>query len=45
MCDEHQSGSSQAAPQHHQIFAIDAGQEGQVKFSRITMADQGDFPI
>jgi hypothetical protein len=29
----------------NQIFAIDAGQEGKDKFSRITMTDQGDFPI
>jgi hypothetical protein len=29
----------------NQIFAIDAGQEGNDKFSRITIADQGDFPI
>lgn len=29
----------------NQIFAIDAGQEGNDKFSRITMTDQGDFPI
>ncbi len=31
--------------EENQIFAIDAGQEGRDKFSRITMADQGDFPI
>jgi hypothetical protein len=31
--------------EENQIFAIDAGQEGNDKFSRITMADQGDFPI
>ncbi len=31
--------------EENQIFAIDAGQEGQNKFSRITIADQGDFPI
>jgi hypothetical protein len=31
--------------EENQIFAIDAGQEGKDKFSRITMADQGDFPI
>ena len=31
--------------EENQIFAIDAGQEGKEKFSRITMADQGDFPI
>ena len=31
--------------EENQIFAIDAGQEGNGKFSRITMTDQGDFPI
>jgi hypothetical protein len=31
--------------EENQIFALDAGQEGKDKFSRITMADQGDFPI
>ncbi len=31
--------------EENQIFAIDAGQEGNDKFSRITMTDQGDFPI
>jgi hypothetical protein len=31
--------------EENQVFAIDAGQEGNDKFSRITMADQGDFPI
>ena len=31
--------------EENQIFAIDAGQEGKEKFARITMADQGDFPI
>lgn len=31
--------------EENQVFAIDAGQEGKDKFSRITMADQGDFPI
>jgi hypothetical protein len=31
--------------EENQIFAIDAGQEGNNKFSRITMSDQGDFPI
>jgi len=31
--------------EENQIFAIDAGQEGKEKFSRMTMADQGDFPI
>ncbi len=29
----------------NQIFAIDAGQEGNDRFSRITILDQGDFPI
>lgn len=31
--------------EENQIFALDAGQEGKNKFSRITIADQGDFPI
>jgi hypothetical protein len=31
--------------EENQVFAIDAGQEGKDKFSRITMTDQGDFPI
>jgi len=31
--------------EENQIFAIDAGQEGNDKFSYITIADQGDFPI
>src|SRR5215471_3272865 len=31
--------------EENQVFAIDAGQEGNDKFSRITMTDQGDFPI
>lgn len=31
--------------EENQIFAIDAGQEGNDKFSHITMSDQGDFPI
>lgn len=31
--------------EENQIFAIDAGQEGREKFSHITIADQGDFPI
>jgi hypothetical protein len=31
--------------EENQIFAIDAGQEGKDEFSRITMTDQGDFPI
>jgi hypothetical protein len=28
--------------EENQIFAIDAGQEGKEKFSRITMVDQGN---
>ncbi len=31
--------------EENQIFALDAGQEGKDKFSRITIADQGDYPI
>jgi hypothetical protein len=31
--------------EENQVFALDAGQEGKDKFSRITIADQGDFPI
>lgn len=31
--------------EENQIFAMDAGQEGKEKFARITMIDQGDFPI
>src|ERR1700722_11200360 len=31
--------------EENQIFALDAGQEGKDKFSRVTMLDQGDFPI
>jgi hypothetical protein len=31
--------------EENQIFAIDAGQEGNDKFSYITIADQGNFPI
>ena len=31
--------------EENQVFAIDAGQEGKDKFSRISMVDQGDFPI
>lgn len=31
--------------EENQIFAIDAGQEGNDKFSHITMTDQGDYPI
>jgi len=31
--------------EENQIFAIDGGQEGKDKFSRITMVDQGNFPI
>ena len=31
--------------EENQISAIDAGQEGEEKFSRITMMDQGNYPI
>jgi hypothetical protein len=31
--------------EENQVFAIDAGQDGSDKFSRITLVDQGDFPI
>jgi hypothetical protein len=31
--------------EENQILAIDAGQEGKDKFSRIAMVDQGDFPV
>ncbi len=31
--------------EENQIFALDAGQEGDRKFSRIVISDQGDFPI
>jgi hypothetical protein len=31
--------------EENQIFALDAGQEGKDKFSRITIADQGDYPV
>jgi hypothetical protein len=31
--------------EENQVFAIDAGQEGRDKFSLITIADQGDYPI
>jgi hypothetical protein len=31
--------------EENQVFAVDAGQEGKNKFSRITMADQGDYPM
>lgn len=31
--------------EENQVFAIDAGQEGSTKFSQITIADQGDYPI
>jgi hypothetical protein len=31
--------------EENQIFAIDAGQEGKDKFSRLTMVDQGNYPI
>ncbi|HET9408840.1 MAG TPA: hypothetical protein VFO39_16480 [Candidatus Sulfotelmatobacter sp.] len=31
--------------EENQVFAIDAGQEGNNKFSQISIVDQGDFPI
>ena len=31
--------------EENQVFAIDAGQEGNDKFSRITIVDQGNYPI
>jgi hypothetical protein len=31
--------------EENQIFALDAGQEGKDKFSRITITDQGDYPV
>ena len=31
--------------EENQIFSLDAGQEGKDKFSRITIADQGDYPV
>ena len=31
--------------EENQIFALDAGEEGKDKFSRITIADQGDYPV
>ncbi len=31
--------------EENQIFALDAGQEGKEKFSRITITDQGNYPI
>jgi hypothetical protein len=31
--------------EENQIFALDAGQEGKDKFSHITIADQGDYPV
>ena len=31
--------------EENQIFAIDAGREGNDKFSQITIADQGDYPV
>jgi hypothetical protein len=33
------------AYEQNQIFAIDAGQEGNDRFSRISIVDQGNFPI
>jgi hypothetical protein len=31
--------------EENQIFALDAGQEGKDKFSRISITDQGDYPV
>lgn len=31
--------------EENQIFALDAGREGNEKFSRITIVDQGDYPV
>jgi len=31
--------------EENQIFALDAGQDGKNKFSRITITDQGDYPV
>ena len=31
--------------EENQIFALDAGREGNQKFSNITIADQGDYPV
>jgi hypothetical protein len=31
--------------EENQVFALDAGQEGKDKFSRIPIADQGDYPV
>lgn len=31
--------------EENQIFAVDAGREGNDKFSQITIADQGDYPV
>jgi len=31
--------------EENQVFGLDTGQEGKDKFSRITIEDQGDFPI
>lgn len=31
--------------EENQVFAIDAGQEGNRRFSQLTIADQGDYPI
>lgn len=31
--------------EENQVFALDAGQEGKDKFSRITISDQGDYPV
>jgi hypothetical protein len=31
--------------EENQIFALDAGQDGKDKFSKITISDQGDYPV
>lgn len=31
--------------EENQVLALDAGQEGKAKFSRITITDQGDYPV
>lgn len=31
--------------EENQVFAIDAGQEGDEKFSQLTFTDQGDYPV
>ena len=37
--------SNRMAQGENQVFAIDAGQDGEQKSSRITMVDQGNYPI